>query len=61
MYFVNSVAYNGVEGAQSREGHLCLAARWELGDLNEDVIVTNPLFVHKSADPSTGTDRDFLE
>jgi hypothetical protein len=61
MYFVNSVAYNGLEGAQSREGHLSFGARWELGNLNEVVIITNPLFVHQTADPSTGTDRGFLE
>lgn len=58
MYFVNSVAYNGLEGAQGREGHLNLAvARWELGKSNE-VVITNPFLC---ADPSTGSDRGFLE
>lgn len=48
MYFVNSVAYNGLQGAQSREGHLNLAAaRWELGNSN-DVVITNPFLC---ADP----------
>jgi hypothetical protein len=31
MYFVNSVAYNGLQGAQSREGHLNLAVAVGIG------------------------------
>lgn len=44
MYFINSVAYNGLQGAQSRKGHVALAARWELGKSN-DVVIHESLFV----------------
>jgi hypothetical protein len=60
MYFVNSVAYNGVEGAQSREGHLNSAAKVGIGKVDRRCDHES-LFVHKTVDRSRAQIGGFLE